>query len=202
MRVSARTDYAVRACLVLARAEGAVVPAERIAAEQSIPQPFLLGILGDLRRAGVVESRRGVDGGYRLPDPADVCVADVVRALDGPLATVAGVPPEDVDLPARDLAVRDTWVALRVALRSVLEEVTLADLAAGALPGPVRDLLDVPDAWEARPWRRVRGGRSGQAPPRASASAAANASTSSGVVSHAHIQRTSTRSGSAVADQS
>lgn len=153
MRVTAKTDYAVRGCLELAshRADG-MLKADQIAAAQQIPGAFMLSILGDLRAAGIVESRRGADGGYRLAlDPADVALADVIRAIDGPLASIAGVQPEDVDYRGASVHLRDAWVALRVAMRSVLEATTLADVVAGDLPEVARELLSHDDAYVTRP---------------------------------------------------
>lgn len=153
MRVTAKIDYAVRGCLELAahRADG-MLKADQIATAQQIPAAFMLSILGDLRTAGLVESRRGADGGYRLAlDPAEISVADVIRAIDGPLANIAGVQPEDVDYRGASAHLRDTWVALRVAMRSVLEATSLADVVAGKLPAVALELLSHDDAWVTRP---------------------------------------------------
>lgn len=152
MRISAKTDYAVRAAAELAAApEGQWVKTESVSNAQDIPLPFLLNILAELRTAGLVRSRRGVDGGYQLARPAkELTVADVIRAVDGPLANIAGSRPEDVTYSGAAVALRDTWVALRATMRSVLEGVTLADLASSALPGTVRGLLVDDDVWRAR----------------------------------------------------
>ena len=149
MRVSAKTDYAVRAVLVLAGAgDGSLVKAERIAEAQQIPLNFLENILGQLRQAGIVESRRGPDGGYLLARPADdITVADVIRAIDGPLAGVGGRRPQDLDYDGTAAPLRDVWVAVRASLRNVLEHVSLADVAAGRLPARVSKLTADPDAW-------------------------------------------------------
>ena len=149
MRVSAKTDYAIRAAIELAAVEdGAPLKGERIATAQSIPLRFLENILMALRHAGLVESRRGADGGYRLAKPADqVAVADVIRAIDGPLANVSGVRPERLAFAGAAEPMRDVWIASRAALRGVLEGVTLADVVAGELPAHVRGLLDDEDAW-------------------------------------------------------
>jgi Rrf2 family protein len=152
MRVSAKVDYAVRAALELAAApEGEQVKAERIAAAQSIPRKFLDTILQNLRQAGLVESRRGPDGGHHLARPAaEISVADVIRAVDGPLVGVSGRPPEAVEYVGPAAALRETWIATRASLRSVLEHVTLADVAAGTLPPQVEELTAEPDAWARR----------------------------------------------------
>lgn len=152
MRISAKTDYAIRAAAELAAAPaGTWVKTESVATTQDIPLPFLLNILAELRTAGVVRSRRGVDGGYQLARPADrIAVADVIRAIDGPLANIAGSRPEDVEYRGAAVALQQTWVALRARMRSVLEVVTLADLAAGALPDDIAALTADEDAWRAR----------------------------------------------------
>ncbi len=152
MRISAKTDYAIRAGAELAAAPPATwVKTESVATAQDIPLPFLLNILAELRTAGIVRSRRGVDGGYQLARPANaVTVADVIRAIDGPLANIAGSRPEDVEYNGAAVALRQTWVALRATMRSVLEVVTLADLAAGKLPAGVEALTRDEDAWRAR----------------------------------------------------
>lgn len=153
MRVTAKTDYAVRGCLELAahRADG-MLKADQIATAQQIPSAFMLSILGDLRTAGIAESPRGADGGYRLAlDPAEIAIADVIRAIDGPLANIAGVQPEGVDYCGASEHLRHAWVALRVAMRSVLEATTLADVVAGTLPEVTRELLSHDDAYVTRP---------------------------------------------------
>jgi Rrf2 family protein len=150
VRISAKVDYAVRATVELT---GAAQPlkAEEIATRQDIPVRFLLTILGQLKLAGVIESRRGSDGGYWLHAPAEeVTIADVIRAVEGPLADVHGLPPEEIDYPEPAGAVREVWVATRAALRGVLERVTIADVAAGQLPPEVRAELAKPDAWRRR----------------------------------------------------
>lgn len=152
MRISAKTDYAVRAAVELAAAPDQLwVKTESVANAQDIPLPFLLNILAELRTQGIVRSRRGVDGGYQLARPANlITVADIIRAIDGPLASIAGSRPEEMQYPQATTALRDTWVALRATMRSVLESVTLADLARGELPGPVASLLSGDDVWQAR----------------------------------------------------
>ena len=152
MRISAKTDYALRAALGLARAgEEGPVKAERIAAEQDIPLRFLENILGELRHGGVVESRRGAEGGYMLARPAaEITLADVVRAVDGPLANVSGRRPDALEYPEGAEVLRDVWVAVRAGLREVLEGTTLADLAAGDLPAAVAARVGDEDAWQPR----------------------------------------------------
>lgn len=152
MRISAKTDYAIRAAAELAVATpGSWVKTEIVATGQGIPLPFLLNILAELRTAGIVRSRRGVEGGYQLArSPGEITVADVIRAVDGPLANIAGARPEEVEYRGAAVALRETWVALRVVMRSVLERVTLADLAAGTLPDDVKAYLGADDAWRAR----------------------------------------------------
>lgn len=151
MRISAKADYAVRAALELAAADGGPVKGERIAEAQDIPLKFLENILQELRHAGLVRSQRGADGGYRLNRPADeISLADVIRAVEGPLASVRGQRPEDMSYngPAEPLA--RVWIAVRASLRSVAEHVTLADIAAGRLPERVDALADDPEAWVTR----------------------------------------------------
>ncbi|MET9500578.1 RrF2 family transcriptional regulator [Streptomyces sp. NPDC006259] len=150
MRISARADYAVRAVLELAvRQGGDPVKAETISTEQGIPHKFLEGILGDLRRGGMVESRRGGGGGYRLArDPARITVADVIRAVDGPIVSVRGERPTGLTYTGTARPMLPLWIALRANVRKILEGVTVADIAADALPAPVRDLAAEPAAWE------------------------------------------------------
>jgi Rrf2 family protein len=149
VRVSAKTDYALRAALELAAApDDKPVKGERIARAQGIPLRFLENILMQLRHAGLVDSRRGADGGYRLARPAtEVTLADVIRAIDGPLAGVSGARPETLDFDGTAAPMRDVWIAVRASLRAVLEHVTLADVVAGELPAHVRELVADEDAW-------------------------------------------------------
>ena len=149
MHVSAKADYAVRAAVHLAGTPDRPVKGDAIAAAQDIPYPFLGAILRDLREAGIVRSQRGAEGGYWLAAPApEITVADVIRAVDGPLAWVRGVRPEDLEYAGSARALQEVWIAVRANLREVLEAVTLADVAAGALPGRVRALAADPAAWE------------------------------------------------------
>jgi Rrf2 family protein len=131
VRVSAKVDYALRAMLELAAAPPGPVKAEAIANAQEIPRNFLENILLDLRHAELVASQRGAEGGYRLARPAgEISVADVIRAVEGPLATVRGMRPEEVEYKGRARPLRDTWIELRSAMRGVLEDTSLADLVA------------------------------------------------------------------------
>jgi Rrf2 family protein len=149
VRVSAKTDYALRAALELAAApDDKPVKGERIATAQAIPLRFLENILMQLRHAGLVDSRRGAEGGYRLARPAtEVTLADVIRAIDGPLAGVSGVRPEALGFNGVAEPMRDVWIAVRASLRGVLEQVTLAEVVAGELPANVRTLVADEDAW-------------------------------------------------------
>ena len=153
VRVSAKADYALRACVELAAAEGeGHVKGERIAQAQEVPVKFLENILGDLRQAGLVRSQRGVEGGYWLARPAsEITLADVIRAVEGPLANVRGVRPDSVTYQGAAEPLRDVWIAVRASLRSVLEAVTLADVASGELPDVVRELVADPESWAPHP---------------------------------------------------
>ena len=151
MRISARADYAVRAAVELAAAGDGPTKGEAIARAQSIPLKFLENILGDLRHSGLVRSQRGADGGYWLARPPDqITVADVIRAVEGPLASVRGGPPEEVDYAGAAQALGTVWIAVRASLRSVVETVTLADIASGTIPADVARLADDPEAWVTR----------------------------------------------------
>jgi Rrf2 family protein len=131
VRVSAKVDYALRAMLELAAADGDLVKGEQLATAQSIPQKFLESILLDLRHAELVTSRRGVEGGYALGRPAaEISLADVIRAVEGPIATVRGVRPDDVHYEGAAQALAPVWIDLRAAMRGVLEDTTLADVVA------------------------------------------------------------------------
>ena len=148
VRISAKEDYAVRAALQLA-VDGGPLKREQIAQAQEIPAAFLQNILIELRHAEIVEAQRGRDGGFRLARPADqISVADVVRAVSGPLATIRGVRPPAVEYNETAEPLREVWVALRTNIRAILEHVTLADLAANKLPVNVRKITGDPIAWE------------------------------------------------------
>jgi Rrf2 family protein len=157
MRISAKIDYAVRASTELAAAEqGRWITADTVGTAQGIPTAFLLNILSTLRVAGIVESRRGVDGGYRLARPAsDIFVADVIRAIDGPLANIAGSLVEDVSYEGSAAHLRETWVALRATMRTVLEEVSLAAIVDGQLPPHIEELLGDEESWVTRTHSRT-----------------------------------------------
>jgi Rrf2 family protein len=152
MRISAKADYAVRAAIELATSpDGRPVKAERIATAQHIPLNFLENILGELRHAGIVRSQRGADGGFRLAKPAErVTIADVMRAVEGPLATVRGGPPEESNYPGSASELPRVWIAVRKSLRQVVERVTVADVASGQLPKAVVKLSEDPEAWITR----------------------------------------------------
>jgi Rrf2 family protein len=149
VRITAKADYAVRAAAELAAAAGSERPVkgETIATNQGIPQKFLENILSDLRQSGIVKSQRGVDGGYRLAKAPDtITVADVIRAVEGPLASVRGEAPEDVVYGGAATPLQDVWIAVRASLRNVVENVTLGDLAGGRVPREVARLAGDPDA--------------------------------------------------------
>ena len=153
MKVSAKSDYAVRALLELAQAGGGDGPVkgERLAQGQDIPLKFLENILIDLRHAGIVRSQRGAEGGYWLArSPDEIYVGEVIRAVDGPLASVRGEAPEDLDYEGAAEHLQTVWIAVRASLRSVVDELTLADVVAGRMPGHMKRLIDAPDAWSRR----------------------------------------------------
>ena len=149
MRVSAKADYALRALIVLAaRTDGSAVSAEEVGKAQDIPHGFLQAILADLRRAGLVRSQRGQAGGYRLAKEAkDVTVADVIRAVDGPLVSVYGLRPEAVEYNPDAEVLQHVWIAARSSLREVFEQVTIHHLVEGKLPRRVASLTVDEDAW-------------------------------------------------------
>lgn len=149
MRISAKVDYAVRAAIELAAAgDEQLTKADAIAQAQEIPPKFLENILGDLRQGGLVRSQRGAEGGYRLARPADeITLADIIRVVEGPMASVRGGRPEDVRYDGSAEPLQRVWIAVRSALRMVAEHVTLADLASGKLPKDVEALTRDPDAW-------------------------------------------------------
>jgi Rrf2 family protein len=152
MRISAKVDYAVRAAVELAAASSEKpLKAEAIANAQGIPLNFLENILGELRHAGIVRSHRGADGGFRLAKPAQkVTVADIMRAVEGPLASVRGGPPEDASYTGAAETLPRVWIAVRANLRKVVEHVTVADVAAGKIPAAVDRLAEDPEAWVTR----------------------------------------------------
>jgi Rrf2 family protein len=153
MRVSAKADYALRALIEMAARNDSggdlPVSAEELGRLQHIPHNFLQATLADLRRAGIVHAVRGQLGGWRLAKPAgDVSVADVIRAVDGPLVSVYGLRPEAVSYNERAGALQRVWVAARHSLRGVFEQVSVADLASKKLPAPVARLTEDQDAWQ------------------------------------------------------
>ena len=149
MRISAKADYAVRASAELAAAAGqGPLKADRIAQAQGVPLRFLLNILSELKLARIVQSHRGTEGGYSLARPADkITLADVIRAVEGPLASVHESRPEEITYVGPAESLQLVWIAVRANLRAVLESVTLADLASGALPEAVKALTADPEAW-------------------------------------------------------
>jgi Rrf2 family protein len=149
MRVSARADYAVRAALELAAArDTGPMKAEAIAAAQGIPHKFLESILNDMRRSSIVVSQRGGHGGYRLAaPPEEISIADVIRAVDGPLVSVRGARPPDLTYTGPAESLLPMWVALRANVRKILGEVSLADVVADKLPPVVHSLAEMPEAW-------------------------------------------------------
>jgi len=149
VRLTLKADYAIRALAELAaRSDGRPVKAEELADAQNIPRGFLLGILGQVRNSGLITSQRGHDGGFafRRP-PEDITLADVIRAVDGPLAMVGDDRPGEVAYNGAASLLADVWVAVRANLRAVLEHVTLADLATGKLPRSIEKLTRDPDTW-------------------------------------------------------
>ena len=152
MRISAKADYAVRAAIELAAApDGKAVPAERIATSQGLPLNFLEHILSELRIAGLVRSQRGADGGFRLAkEPRQITIADIIRAVEGPLATVRGGKPEEAEYPGVASQLPRVWIAVRKSLRNVVEHVTVADIANASLPDSINLLADDPEAWVTR----------------------------------------------------
>lgn len=150
MRVSAKVDYALRAGAELAAAsEGGPQKGDRIARAQKIPPKFLESILLDLKHAGLVQSQRGAEGGYWLArPPAEITLAEVIRAVEGPIANVRGERPEQVEYAGAAEGLREVWIAVRGNLRAVLEATTLADLASGRLPDEVSRIAADPDAWQ------------------------------------------------------
>ena len=150
MRVSAKSDYALRALIEMAgRSDGRAVSAEELGRQQEIPHGFLQAILADLRRAGIVISQRGQSGGWRMARTSeDVSVADVIRAVDGPLVSVYGLRPESVSYNDSAEILQHVWIAARASLRDVFEEVSIQDLADGKLPDSVSALTADDDAWQ------------------------------------------------------
>ena len=150
MHIPAKVDYGMRALLELAVSDGPAT-GETLARAQGLPPKFLAAIMNDLRRAGLVQSQRGLEGGYRLGRPAaNITAADVMRALDGPLAEVRGLRPEMTSYEGAAARLQDVWVATRASLRAVLEAVTLEDMVKGPLPDHIAGLVADPDSWVPR----------------------------------------------------
>jgi len=151
VRVTAKVDYALRAVLELAAAGEGPVKGERIAQAQDIPLKFLENILLELRHHGLVQSQRGAEGGYWLSRPAEeITLAEVIRAVEGPLANVRGERPESVEYTGPAAPLQEVWIAMRANLRAVLDAVTLADVASGRLPEAVGAITADPEAWQPR----------------------------------------------------
>jgi len=151
VEISAKSDYAIRALLELAAQAPDLVKIDVIVADQKLPRKFVEAILGDLRRAGIVRSMRGADGGYALAKPAgDVSIASVIRAVDGPLAEVRGLRPDEMNYSGLSEHLPSLWVAVRASLRSVLDETSLQQLLTGKLPAHVRKMVADPESWARR----------------------------------------------------
>lgn len=150
MHLTAKVDYAIRAMVELAAAGDGPVKGEAIAAAQRVPLRFLENILLELRHARLVRSQRGAEGGYRLARPAEtITLADVIRTVEGPIASVRSERPDELSYAGSAAPLREVWVALRANMRAVLESVTLADVARGELPAEVLRLTQEPAVWEA-----------------------------------------------------
>lgn len=151
MQISARGDYAVRAALSLAVTYPSLMSAQAIAQQQDMPRKFLEAVLADLRRAGIVRAQRGAEGGYTLANPPrEVSIGAILRAVDGPLAGVRGLRPEETQYDGAAENLPRLWVAVRAAVRDVVDEVSLAELVSGRMPAHVRKLTTRPDAWQPR----------------------------------------------------
>ncbi len=150
MHLTAKVDYAIRAMVELAAAGDGPVKGEAIASAQRVPLRFLENILLELRHARLVRSQRGAEGGYRLARPAEtITLADVIRTVEGPIASVRSERPDELSYEGSAAPLREVWVALRANMRAVLESVTLADVARGELPAEVLRLTQEPAVWEA-----------------------------------------------------
>jgi Rrf2 family protein len=148
MQISAKADYAVRAMLELAAHGPELVKAELLISHQRLPRKFVETILAELRRAGLVHSHRGADGGYELASkPSKVTIGSIIRAVDGPLAEVRGLRPNETSYEGAAKHLPDVWVAVRASLRRVLDETTLAQVLDGSLPRHVQRMIETPDAW-------------------------------------------------------
>jgi Rrf2 family protein len=148
MRITAKADYAIRATLELAAAESPPLKRDEIAEAQKIPVKFLETILAELKHASILTSQRGADGGYSLARPADeITLGDVLRVIEGPLASVRDDRPESTTYQGPAEALQEVWVALRSNMRAVLDGVTLQDIVDGELPPKVARLASDPEAW-------------------------------------------------------
>ena len=148
VEISAKTDYAIRALLGLAARAPELVKVDVLIAEQDLPRKFVEAILGELRRAGLVRSQRGAEGGYALArPPAEISLGAVLRAVDGPLAEVRGLRPDETTYTGVAQHLPDVWVAVRASLRRVLDETSLQQVLTGKLPAHVKRMIEAPDAW-------------------------------------------------------
>ena len=148
VEISAKTDYAVRALLGLAQHAPRLVKVDEIISEQQLPRKFVEAILGELRRAGLVRSQRGAEGGYALARPAaEITLGQIIRAVDGPLAEVRGLRPHETTYTGVAKHLPEVWVAVRASLRRVLDETTVQHVLSGKLPAHVRRMVEAPDAW-------------------------------------------------------
>jgi len=149
VRITAKADYAVRAALELAASpEGEPVKGEKLAESQGIPLQFLEHILLELKHARLIRAKRGYKGGYWLDRPAEeISIADVIRAVEGPLANIHESAPEDLHYEGPAERLRDVWVAVRANLRGILEEASLAEVSQGKLPWRIDAILNDPEAW-------------------------------------------------------
>jgi Rrf2 family protein len=151
VQISARAEYAVRALLALAAYDPATSTAQSLADEQGLPRKFLEAILSELRRGGLVRSQRGAEGGYRLARPAsEITIGEVLRVVDGPLAGVRGARPEAAVYAGAAENLQTVWVAVRSAVRNVLDEVSLAEVLSGEFPSHITTLVKAPGAWAPR----------------------------------------------------
>ncbi len=148
MQISAKADYAIRAMLELAAHGPDLVKADLLITHQGLPRKFVEAILAELRRADLVRSQRGADGGYMLSrPPSKITLGSIIRAVDGPLAEVHGLRPDETTYDGAAKHLPDVWVAVRASLRRVLDDTTLAQVLSGHLPAHVRRMIDAPDAW-------------------------------------------------------
>ena len=151
MEISAKSDYAVRALLELASKAPNLVKIDVVVGDQQLPRKFVEAILGDLRRAGIVRSMRGADGGYALARPAsEISIGSVIRAVDGPLAEVRGLRPDEMNYTGLAEHLPGLWIAVRAALRKVLDETSLQQLLTGKMPTHVRKMIEDPSSWTRR----------------------------------------------------